>query len=233
MGPRTGLDILEKRKISCLSRIQIPDHPAHGLIILHYHSYELTLDFIYSSLQDKCGQQGGPTDESGLQATSGEQIWYYLHLQSFGFVASERNKGQKTMNWKVSGQQPINYIFRLPGANSEIEYKGHWNPQPVMNFFGEVAFILNITVFLDVMLLDCGQLPFQEEPATLIYNPIVKPTRWTSFSNYLFLHHTLHILDGFSVHHQQFKTVHTAIGICHTGTAICLLAGTRCPSCSH
>jgi len=29
----------------------------------------------------------------------------------------------------------------------------------------------------------------------------------------------------FSVHHQESSTVHTAIGICHTGYADCLLAG--------
>jgi len=31
---------------------------------------------------------------------------------------------------------------------------------------------------------------------------------------------TLHISDGLSVHHQQFKAVHTASGIrvCHTGS---------------
>jgi hypothetical protein len=29
---------------------------------------------------------------------------------------------------------------------------------------------------------------------------------------------------GFSVHHQESSTVHTAIGICHTGYADCLLA---------
>jgi len=33
-------------------------------------------------------------------------------------------------------------------------------------------------------------------------------------------------LDGLSVHHQQFKTVHTASGVCQTDTATCLLAGT-------
>jgi len=38
---------------------------------------------------------------------------------------------------------------------------------------------------------------------------------------------TLHISDGLSVHHQEFKTVHTATGICQTDTAVCLLAGTR------
>jgi len=37
----------------------------------------------------------------------------------------------------------------------------------------------------------------------------------------------LHVLDGLSVHHQEFKTVHTATGICQTDTADCLLPGTE------
>jgi len=28
---------------------------------------------------------------------------------------------------------------------------------------------------------------------------------------------TLHVSDGLSVHQQDFKTAHTASGICHTG----------------
>ena len=40
----------------------------------------------------------------------------------------------------------------------------------------------------------------------------------------LFWNNTVHVSDGFSVHHQQFKTVHTATGICQTDTAVCLLA---------
>jgi len=28
--------------------------------------------------------------------------------------------------------------------------------------------------------------------------------------------HILHVSDGLSVHHQEFKTVHRASGICHT-----------------
>ena len=32
----------------------------------------------------------------------------------------------------------------------------------------------------------------------------------------LFWNETLHVSDGFSVHHQEFKTVHTATGICQT-----------------
>ena len=39
----------------------------------------------------------------------------------------------------------------------------------------------------------------------------------------LFWNDTLHVSDGLSVHHQEFKTVHTAIGICQTDTAVCLL----------
>jgi len=32
---------------------------------------------------------------------------------------------------------------------------------------------------------------------------------------------TLHVSDGLSVHHQEFKIVHTATGICLTDTAVC------------
>jgi hypothetical protein len=53
------------------------------------------------------------------------------------------------------------------------------------------------------------------------YIAIVKPTRCNSFSNYSFLHNTLHVSDGLSVHHQEFKTVHTATGIYQTDTAAC------------
>jgi len=57
---------------------------------------------------------------------------------------------------------------------------------------------------------------------------IVKPTRCTNVSNlFIFWNDTVHVSDGFSVHHHEFKTVHTATGICQTCTAVCLLAGTR------
>jgi len=36
----------------------------------------------------------------------------------------------------------------------------------------------------------------------------------------LFWNHTVHVSDGLSVHHQEFKTVHTATGICQTDTAV-------------
>jgi len=57
---------------------------------------------------------------------------------------------------------------------------------------------------------------------------IVKRTRCTNVSNlFYFGLVTLHVSGGLSAHHQEFKTVHTATGICQTDTAVCLLAGTR------
>jgi len=40
----------------------------------------------------------------------------------------------------------------------------------------------------------------------------------------LFWNNTLHVSGGLSVYHQEFKTVHTATGICQRDTAVCLLA---------
>jgi len=57
---------------------------------------------------------------------------------------------------------------------------------------------------------------------------IVKPTRCTNVSKlFYFWNDTLHVSEGLSVHQQEFKTVHTARGICQTDTAVCLLVGTR------
>jgi hypothetical protein len=41
-----------------------------------------------------------------------------------------------------------------------------------------------------------------------------KTNQMHQFSNYLFLHNTLHVSDGLSVHHQEFRPVHTATSIC-------------------
>jgi len=41
------------------------------------------------------------------------------------------------------------------------------------------------------------------------------------FKFILFWNDTLHVSDCLSVHHQGFKTVHTATGICQTDTADC------------
>jgi hypothetical protein len=44
-------------------------------------------------------------------------------------------------------------------------------------------------------------------------------------SQMYFWNRTVHVSDGFSVHHQESSTVYTATGICHTGFADCLLGG--------
>ena len=44
---------------------------------------------------------------------------------------------------------------------------------------------------------------------------------------FLFCSNTLHVSDGLSVHHHEFKTVHTTTGIYQTDTADCLLASSQ------
>ena len=46
-----------------------------------------------------------------------------------------------------------------------------------------------------------------------VSDSIAKPTRCTNVSNLFYFGMTLHVSDGLSVHHQEFKTVHTATGI--------------------
>ena len=55
---------------------------------------------------------------------------------------------------------------------------------------------------------------------------IIKPKRCTNSQIY-FCNRTVHFSDRFSVHHQESSTVYTAIGICHTGYADCLLASSQ------
>jgi hypothetical protein len=47
---------------------------------------------------------------------------------------------------------------------------------------------------------------------------IVKPTRCT-ISQFILKQYTLHVSDGLFFHHQEFKTVHIATGICPAGSA--------------
>ena len=59
-----------------------------------------------------------------------------------------------------------------------------------------------------------------------LYILIIKQMRCTNFSS-LFLEQILYVSDSFSVHHQESTTVHTAIGLCHTGYADCFLASSQ------
>jgi hypothetical protein len=63
-------------------------------------------------------------------------------------------------------------------------------------------------------------------PCIVIYS-YNKNQRNALISRIYFWNRTLHVSDSFSVYHQESSTVHTAIGICHTGYADCLLAGSE------
>jgi len=51
-----------------------------------------------------------------------------------------------------------------------------------------------------------------------------KNQRDALISQIYFWNRTLHVSDRFIVHRQESSAVYTAIGICHTGYAKCLLA---------
>jgi len=55
-----------------------------------------------------------------------------------------------------------------------------------------------------------------------------KSQRAELISQINFWNRPLHVSDIFSVHHQESSTVHAAKGICHTGYADCLIAGSGC-----
>jgi len=82
--------------------------------------------------------------------------------------------------------------------------------------------------FLDYLLTDEEVCSFEvHRTVSRNISSIVKPTRCTNVSNlFYFWNDILHVSDGLSVHHQEFKTVHTATGICETHTAVFLLADT-------
>jgi len=56
----------------------------------------------------------------------------------------------------------------------------------------------------------------------MIYVLIIKTNVMHYFPN-LFWYRTLHVLDRFTVHHQESSTVYTTIGSCHTAYADCML----------
>ena len=61
-------------------------------------------------------------------------------------------------------------------------------------------------------------------PCIMIYS-------YNKTNSNLFWNRTLHVSDSFSVHHQEYSTVHRATGICHTGYADCLPASSQHNSC--
>jgi hypothetical protein len=63
---------------------------------------------------------------------------------------------------------------------------------------------------------------FSADTYTCICFLIIKNQRDALISKIYFWNGTLHVSDSFSVDH---CTVHTVIGVCHTGYVDCLLAG--------
>ena len=78
----------------------------------------------------------------------------------------------------------------------------------------------------DVYHEDADRQFWHSEDRASWYILVIKPTRCT-ISQIYFWNRTLHVSDTFSVHHQDSSTVYTAIGICHTGYADCLLADSQ------
>ena len=73
----------------------------------------------------------------------------------------------------------------------------------------------DLSIFLNLTFIGpCFVILFLQQ--NQLYAPV--------YQIYLLQNDTLHVSDGLSVYHQEFKTVHTATGICQTDTTVCLLA---------
>jgi hypothetical protein len=73
-----------------------------------------------------------------------------------------------------------------------------------------------------------GPRPVQDALDTRKVSSYKKNQQDAQISQIYFWNRTLHVLDIFSVHHQECSTVHKAVDICNTGYADCLLAGSGC-----
>ena len=79
----------------------------------------------------------------------------------------------------------------------------------------------SVCLVLDTMYTG-GEDEDSDPSEMLVPVSMVKPTRCTNVSNLFYFGITLHVLDGLSVRHQEFVTVHNSN---QTDTAVCLLAG--------
>jgi len=115
----------------------------------------------------------------------------------------------------------------------DVARTNSWNVQRAVNMrtgFGEV--ITFSRVCFGILFKFCPIRNYRRELGSRCDHvrciSIVKPTTCTSVSSSFYFGMTLCMFRTYlSFHHQEFKTVHTAIGICQTDTALCLLAGTR------
>ena len=102
--------------------------------------------------------------------------------------------------------RPIFFIL------SDAEVKNEWCLPPLPLF----AFMTLRGKTLPFFLMDCDIQRTVHRGIFLRYNQ-----RDALISQICFWNRTLHVLDSFSVHHQESNTVHTAIGVCPSGYAVC------------
>jgi hypothetical protein len=90
-------------------------------------------------------------------------------------------------------------------CNQRLCYIGHFHTLMIVPVFCAFKIYMSVTWMKFVYL---NWLVF-------FFISIVNPTRYSNFSNlFYFWDNSLHVSDGVSVHHQEFKTVRTAAGIC-------------------
>jgi hypothetical protein len=88
--------------------------------------------------------------------------------------------------------------------------------------FGKLAMIHLLTSWRSLL-----SLPEELRTELSVIYSYNKSQRDALISQTYFWNRTLHVSDRFSVHHQESSTVHTAVGMCHTGCADCLIGGSR------
>ena len=95
-----------------------------------------------------------------------------------------------------------------------------------LSFYISVWFIRPLNTTQLTNFPRCRFVPIISRTSSTVHT---EPPHFYSKTNYVhqciifisFWNDTLHVSDGLSLHHQKFKTVHTATGICQTHTAVC------------
>ena len=113
--------------------------------------------------------------------------------------------------------------------NTFLSFSNPWTTWRHHYYKSSEMWFLNISVLCSFL---CGLANLMYVPNLTFIGPCIL-IYFYSKTNYmhqcikfiLFRNDTPHVSDDLSVHHQEFKTVHTATGICQTDTAVCLLAG--------
>jgi len=129
--------------------------------------------------------------------------------------------------WNFIKQFP-NYIPFSPGCNSCCEFGWTWiyiSDPTQMWWHWCCSFLYPFPKDTDISVA-VGFLTFIG-PCIVIYFYSKTKEMHQFLTFILFCSSTLHVSEGFSVHHQESKTIRTASCVRQTDSADCLLAGTR------